>query len=201
MKPDQEDHHQPTDTPNNQDKPIRFRLALLLTALLFVVLGVAPALANEGDACIGCHGNYDSIHLGLAGHGATSQIGSVVLFANDAHDEAGWYGPQPYFEVPVNCSTCHTDNLLTIHANSCSTCHPTKDISFKVPDVGNVTFSHDVHTSMFSCSDCHPGLFIPGSGNKTFTMDQMGEGESCGACHDGDSAFTVNDNCDVCHQM
>ena len=104
-------------------------------------------------------------------------------------------------EKGKSCGACHNGTKAFSVKDDCSACHPTKDINFKVPDAGNVTFSHDVHTGMYSCSECHPGLFIPGPGNKTFTMDQMGEGEACGACHDGDTAFTVNDNCDVCHQM
>ncbi len=54
---------------------------------------------------------------------------------------------------------------------------------------------------MFGCSDCHPGLFVPGEGNEDRTMSDMEEGMSCGACHDDSMAFTVAANCDVCHQM
>jgi c(7)-type cytochrome triheme protein len=32
-------------------------------------------------------------------------------------------------------------------------------------------------------------------------MEEMGEGKSCGACHDGSAAFSVEDNCESCHQM
>lgn len=101
------------------------------------------------------------------------------------------------------CGACHNgDRAFDVKDNdNCSQCHPTHDITFKVPDVGPVVFSHDVHTGMFSCSACHPAIFIPGPGNKKMTMDEMGEGQACGACHDGDTAFSVKDNCDQCHQM
>jgi c(7)-type cytochrome triheme protein len=32
-------------------------------------------------------------------------------------------------------------------------------------------------------------------------MEQMSEGKSCGACHEGNTAFTVEDNCSTCHDM
>ena len=100
------------------------RFTLLLTSLLALILLAFPAFASEDDACISCHGNYDAIHAAY-GHNAVSQVGSVVLFADDAHDEAGWYGPKPYFSVGVNCTTCHTTDLIAVHANDCAKCHPT----------------------------------------------------------------------------
>lgn len=99
-----------------------------------------------------------------------------------------------------SCGACHNGSRAFSVKDNCSACHPTRDITFDT-DAGPVIFSHDVHTGMFGCSECHPGLFIPGPGNPTRTMDQMAQGESCGACHDGSTAFSVTDNCDACHQM
>lgn len=99
------------------------------------------------------------------------------------------------------CGACHNGKKAFSVAEDCSACHPTRDITFKVPDAGDVVFSHEVHTGMYGCGECHPGLFIPGVGNPQFTMEQMEEGEACGACHDGDTAFSVKEACDSCHQM
>jgi len=99
------------------------------------------------------------------------------------------------------CGACHNGDFAFNVKDNCASCHPTKDITFKVEDPGPVTFSHELHTGMFGCSSCHPDLFIPGSGNKDFTMDDMSEGEACGACHDGSTAFSVEDDCENCHQM
>ena len=99
------------------------------------------------------------------------------------------------------CGACHNGDVAFAVMDNCASCHPTKDIAFKGSPVGTVTFSHEVHTGMFSCSSCHPGLFIPGPGNKELTMEKMGEGEFCGACHDGSTAFSVKENCENCHQM
>jgi len=99
------------------------------------------------------------------------------------------------------CGACHNGEKAFDVKEDCSACHPTRDISFLVPDAGTVIFSHEVHTGMYSCSECHPDVFIPGPGNKAATMDEMSDGAACGACHDGSTAFTVEDNCDTCHQM
>jgi c(7)-type cytochrome triheme protein len=32
-------------------------------------------------------------------------------------------------------------------------------------------------------------------------MTEMEGGRSCGACHDGNTAFTVGENCETCHAM
>jgi len=99
------------------------------------------------------------------------------------------------------CGACHNGEKAFDVKEDCSACHPTHDINFEVPDAGAVVFSHEVHTGMFGCSECHPDVFIPGPGNKAATMDEMAGGTSCGTCHDGSTAFSVEDNCDTCHQM
>jgi len=105
-------------------------------------------------------------------------------------------------EKGKSCGACHNGNRAFNVKDDCSACHPTRDITFPVEDAGPVLFSHEVHTGMFGCSECHPDLFIPNQQkNPHKTMDDMSGGESCGACHDGGTAFSVNDNCDTCHQM
>jgi c(7)-type cytochrome triheme protein len=99
------------------------------------------------------------------------------------------------------CGACHNGTKAFSVDDDCSSCHPTADIKFTVED-GDALFPHSVHTEMYGCADCHTGIFIPDHQKSTrFTMDQMGNGESCGACHDGDTAFTVEENCDRCHDM
>ncbi|MDX2480360.1 MAG: cytochrome c3 family protein [Desulfuromusa sp.] len=104
-------------------------------------------------------------------------------------------------EEGKSCGACHNGEKAFAVADSCSSCHPTNDITFDVPDAGPVVFSHDVHTGMFGCSSCHPDLFIPSSDNKMYTMDAMSEGDSCGACHDDSTAFSVEGDCESCHEM
>ena len=102
------------------------------------------------------------------------------------------------------CGACHNgDEAFSVKdKENCATCHPTHDITFPVEDVGKVVFSHEVHTGMFGCGECHPGLFVPDQKkNRHFTMEDMENGEACGACHDGSTAFSVKENCDSCHQM
>ncbi len=100
-----------------------------------------------------------------------------------------------------SCGACHNGRQAFSVKQDCSTCHPTRDILFKEEETGDVTFSHDAHTAMFGCRECHPDLFTPGKGNPRVTMDQMAEGASCGACHDGSTAFSVEEDCENCHQM
>lgn len=102
-----------------------------------------------------------------------------------------------------SCGACHNGSkAFAVSDNkNCSTCHPTHDISFE-NDGGKVVFSHTAHTGLFGCGECHPGMFLPTHGkNPRKTMTQMESGASCGACHDGGTAFTVKENCEVCHQM
>lgn len=104
-------------------------------------------------------------------------------------------------EQGKSCGSCHNGIRAFSVKEDCATCHPTRDISFKV-DAGDALFSHDIHSALYSCNDCHPDLFLPdGQQKNRIDMEQMASGESCGACHDGDSAFSVEENCENCHDM
>jgi c(7)-type cytochrome triheme protein len=98
------------------------------------------------------------------------------------------------------CGHCHNGDMAFSVKENCAPCHPTHAIHFKVPDMGNVTFSHQIHTSMFNCKECHPKIFIAGKGNK-FTMEDINKGKACGHCHNGKVAFSPQDDCSKCHQM
>jgi len=99
-----------------------------------------------------------------------------------------------------SCGTCHNGRRAFSVKGDCTKCHA-GDILFKDKDAGNVTFSHAVHIDMFGCDECHPDLFKAEHGANRMTMEEMGEGKFCGACHDGSAAFSVNDDCESCHQM
>lgn len=71
---------------------------------------------------------------------------------------------------------------------------------------GAVTFRHESHIDWDkpSCASCHSTQFMMTEPGKPvhgeLTMDRMYEGELCGACHDGKQAFSVEDDCSICHQ-
>lgn len=103
-------------------------------------------------------------------------------------------------EKSASCGFCHNGSRAFSVKGDCAKCHPTHDMTFE-NDGGTVVFSHDVHTGMYKCSECHPNIFVPSHGkNQQATMEKMEKGESCGACHDGGTAFTVKENCDTCHK-
>lgn len=99
-----------------------------------------------------------------------------------------------------SCGGCHNGRRAFSVTGNCVTCHA-GDILFKDPDAGNVTFPHSVHIELYGCDSCHPDLFKAAHGANKMTMDAMENGEFCGACHDGDTAFSVSEACDSCHQM
>jgi c(7)-type cytochrome triheme protein len=102
-------------------------------------------------------------------------------------------------EKGKSCGACHKGKTA-FKISECVKCHPVKEENFKVEDVGDVPFSHKFHIGMYSCSECHTRLYLPGKGNPKVSMSDMEKGKSCGACHDGSSAFTVKENCDKCHR-
>ena len=78
----------------------------------------------SGGNCTDCHGNFSNVHQSID-HTATPGSGAVLIFSNTDHDDAGWTGDKPYFDVYVDCGICHSSDLPAIHGNDCATCHPT----------------------------------------------------------------------------
>jgi c(7)-type cytochrome triheme protein len=103
-------------------------------------------------------------------------------------------------EKGKSCGACHNGKKAFPLA-SCTKCHPVKELTFVDKDAGNVTFSHTSHLGMYKCGDRHTKLFAPTMNKVKVSMKEMEEGKSCGACHDGNSAFTVKENCATCHKM
>ena len=99
-----------------------------------------------------------------------------------------------------SCGACH-DGRKAFAVGECAKCHPVREKLYVVKDAGNVRFSHKLHIGNYSCSECHPRLYLPGKGNAAVSMAGMETRKSCGACHDGASAFTVKENCEKCHQQ
>ncbi|MCK4893432.1 MAG: Ni/Fe-hydrogenase cytochrome b subunit [Calditrichia bacterium] len=71
---------------------------------------------------------------------------------------------------------------------------------------GPVSFSHENHIYFQDkpdCQPCHAELFkiikLQASGLKSVRMDRLYEGESCGKCHNGNDAFGVEEDCEICH--
>jgi c(7)-type cytochrome triheme protein len=103
-------------------------------------------------------------------------------------------------EKGKSCGACHNGKDATA-LSSCTTCHPTKELTFEVKDAGNVTFSHKSHSGLYKCAECHVALFATARSGTRVSMKEMENGKSCGACHDSKNAFSVKDKCDTCHKM
>ena len=105
-------------------------------------------------------------------------------------------------EQGKSCGACHTNtsNANRVKLNDCTKCHPAGNIAIKIPDFGNLIFSHGKHLGMYTCTDCHDKLFRTVHDNPHLSMAQMERGKGCGACHDGTTAFSVKGDCVRCHE-
>ena len=100
-------------------------------------------------------------------------------------------------EKGKSCGACHDGNKA-FGIDSCTTCHPVKEIVFKVKQTGPTHFSHTRHIKAHPCGDCHTRLYPVKHQARPVAMAQMEKGKSCGACHDGKVAFPLK-NCTSCH--
>jgi len=157
--------------------------------------------------CIRCHKVKEITYkVKETGKVAFSHTGHLrTMQCDSCHNKIFKAGPNPrttmaQMEKGKSCGACH-NGKGAFKLNECVKCHPVKEKTYTVADAGNVLFSHNFHTGMYSCPECHPSLYLPVKGNQTVTMSQMEAKKSCGACHDGSSAFTVKENCEKCHQM
>lgn len=107
-------------------------------------------------------------------------------------------------EQGKSCGVCHNGKTAFAASGDCNKCH----VGFKPANMtyknsrGTIVgyFSHDVHTAMLACSECHTKVYPYGGAKRGVTMKEMEQGKSCGACHNGKTAFPVTANCSKCHK-
>lgn len=177
--------------------------------------GESCGACHDGDTAFGVKNDCGSCHQGAEDIAIQSPVGAI-LFSHDVH--TGMYGcdechPKVFkakansntvgmkkMETGQSCGTCHDGDTAFSVKGDCTTCHNNAvDLSIKTDDVGAVAFSHSVHTELFGCGECHPGIFKAQANSNQVGMQKMEAGESCGACHDGDTAFGVKEDCTTCH--
>jgi hypothetical protein len=168
-------------------------MSLLLTALVLVGIWSSPSLAELPTDCIECHGTFFDVH-GNVDHNATPPSGSVVLFADNDHDEAGWVGTPPYFAVTVDCVTCHNTYLPEVHSNDCSTCHPTP-----YDTLNDVCTQHSWNRGCQQ-GGCHTVIHEDAlKAHKPFA-NSHDLNNDCLRCHQNNSSWAVlQTNCLNCH--
>ncbi len=128
-----------------------------------------PADATaDCSSCHEVHGDLEVLHT------ATLGSGGIALFDN--HD--GWMGSTGAW---MDCAQCHSAGLSDVHANLCSTCHPSPRDEF-------ASWNQDC-----TQSGCHATYHASG-----FDHDAVDDG-NCDACHDGGSFRLYADPCVACH--
>ena len=83
---------------------------------------VVAAIDGHQRTCESCHDTEQPHGDDVLTHTATLGSGSVRVF--EYHE--GW----SQIDYVVDCSMCHTNNLSALHADQCSTCHPTPRDTF-----------------------------------------------------------------------
>lgn len=72
---------------------------------------------------------------------------------------------------------------------------------------GQVTFNHESHVDVDApnCAGCHQATWSLRVSGHPLSGEAVGhaafeKGRLCGACHDGEKAFSMQDDCTLCHQ-
>jgi len=99
------------------------------------------------------------------------------------------------------CGVCH-NGKKAFSSSECGRCHEMKSfkksVFYKINGMGDVIFSHEFHTQIFGCDQCHPRTFAMKRTQGKMKMDEMYAGRYCGTCHNGEKAFPSTD-CGKCH--
>jgi c(7)-type cytochrome triheme protein len=163
------------------------------------------AFSVSGD-CTTCHAGDVEINYGASGKVVFGHSAHTEMFACDechsdlfvAERNSNQVGMKK-MEGGESCGACHDGETAFSVKSDCGNCHQgAEDIAIQ-STVGEIVFSHDIHTGMFGCDECHPDTFRAKANSNQVGMKKMEAGESCGACHDGDTAFGVAEACTSCH--
>jgi c(7)-type cytochrome triheme protein len=155
--------------------------------------------------CVRCHQTREKIYK-VKATGATRFSHSSHLAKSPdcgvCHPALFAAGPNKRFTMAdmkkgKSCGACH-NGKKAFGVDTCVSCHPVKEITYKVTETGPTHFSHSIHLGVAECSKCHPALFAPNQKNRRVGMAAMEKGKSCGACHNSKQAFSVKD-CAKCH--
>ncbi|MDW7771631.1 MAG: cytochrome c3 family protein [Desulfobulbaceae bacterium] len=142
---------------------------------------VEPYETNSpsGGECIDCHSSVSGSHDEVS-HIAAPGQDWVLIFSEGDHEPGvlTWDG-----EVLVDCTRCHTTNLIAAHAQLCATCHPTPVNTLGTWNKG--CQQGGCHTSYHAESNV---LHFPFDNN-----------EDCTQCHDQYNWSVPQSNCSNCH--
>ncbi len=101
-----------------------------------------------------------------------------------------------------SCGKCH-NGLIAFASTDCNKCHKMtsfkKELSYTASGVSPAIFSHEFHTDMFKCNNCHESIFKYKKGGSGMRMDEIYNGKFCGSCHNDQRAFGPM-KCNKCHK-
>lgn len=99
------------------------------------------------------------------------------------------------------CYSCHNGKSAHFDCNKChgKVAAPKQPIVYKMQGMGAVSFSHEFHTAVFGCDQCHTKIWPMQKGVKKMKMDDLYQGKFCGECHNGKKATAATD-CAKCHK-
>jgi len=101
-----------------------------------------------------------------------------------------------------SCGKCH-NGKTAFSSKECAKCHNMtalkKDFSYPSKDMPPAVFSHELHTAMFECGNCHTSLFKYKKGGSGMKMEDLYQNRYCGSCHNGQTAFGSSE-CQKCHK-
>ena len=158
-------------------------------------------------ACVRCHQTKEIVYQ-IKATGAThfSHKKHVALSpnCNRCHPSLFAAGPNKRatmedMEKGKSCGACH-NGKKAFGVDKCVSCHPAKEIVFKVKETGPTIFKHAQHIESHHCSDCHTRLYGTKRRGTKVSMAEMEKGKSCGACHNGKDSFPLKE-CIRCHQV
>lgn len=102
----------------------------------------------------------------------------------------------------LSCGKCH-NGKAAFSSKDCAKCHNMsalkKDFSYPSGEMSPAIFSHQLHTAMFECGNCHTAIFKYKKGGSGMKMDDLYQNKFCGSCHNGQSAFASSE-CQRCHK-
>jgi len=168
----------------------------LCSFILTLIVIICPGVPSFGESQTGAHSEEGAPEASLS---------ALKIPCFECHELKRFLDPkvfphETHRALDIHCTECHVIRAhasASLNGDTCKRCHSLSVMRLSRTSMP-ATFSHEKHTALHQCKDCHPVPFRMKANAAKISMEAVNKGGACGKCHNGRIAFPT-DRCGRCH--